>query len=585
MMRPNVKILLAVLFVAVCNIAVAQNYERYKPLDPNLTAPTIPEIDREQLDPVAGDGRVLIDRTDAIILIDSADKVSLDPSIDSLEGIHVDVDSQESLVHQGGVQAIASGYIGKPITLRNVNQLARDIILHYRKCKLPIVDVRVPEQRITGGTLQLVIIETRIDQVRVREGCYFKCASIEKWIQCTRTGNRVYEPNLESDLLWLNSNPFRAVSVDFEKGRKSGTTDVIYTVNDVRPLRGYVGMDDTGVKTLRYGRAFAGFSYGNLFGRGGILGYQYTTDQDFAFLRAHALSYSMPLNRRYSLTGAGSWAAVSPVIGGGLAQQGESWQLTGGLTRHLSRTQYGAKNLSLNVDFKSTNNNLEFAGSTVSNSDADLLQLRLGYDEFRRRSLDSYGVLSWSTVVGPGGGMTGAHSAAAFQTIRPGTSPDYIYSRLNLDRMEPLGGGWLGRARFAGQVSSERLLFSEMLGLGGFDTIRGFDQRSFNADHGWLASFEFGPCTKRWGCEDLRRSFRPYMFTDLGNGYLESPQAGEDSYAFGLSTGVGFRYNIGDSLTARFDYGYGLIDLGNTQRDNRAHFGLTWIPGPRPTRR
>lgn len=166
---------------------------------------------------------------------------------------------------------------------------------------------------------------------------------------------------------------------------------------------------------------------------------------------------------------------------------------------------------------------------------------------------------------------------------RPGKSPDYIYSRVNLDRMEPLGGGWLGRARLTGQVSSERLLFSEMLRLGGFDTIRGFDQRSFNTDHGWLASFEFGPCTKRWGCEDLHRSFRPYMFTDLGNGYLESPQAGEDSYAFSLSTGVGFRYNIGDSLTARFDYGYGLIDLGNTQRDNRAHFGLTWIPDPAPT--
>lgn len=178
--------------------------------------------------------------------------------------------------------------------------------------------------------------------------------------------------------------------------------------------------------------------------------------------------------------------------------------------------------------------------------------------------------------------MTGAHSASAFQTIRPGTSPDYIYSRVNLDRMEPLGGGWLTRTRFSGQVSSERLLFSEMFGLGGFDTVRGFDQRSFNADHGWLASLEFGPCTKRWGCEDLRRTLRPHVFTDLGNGYVESPQVDEDSYALGLSTGFGFRYNIGDSLTARFDYGYGLIDLGNTQRDNRAHFGLTWIPGARP---
>ncbi len=576
------KSLVALLVVAISDLAIAQNYERYKPLEPNLPGPTVPEIEREELEPVAGDDRILVDRTDAIIIIDSTDKVSLDPSIDDLEGIRVDVDSWDSLVHCRSVKDIAARYIGQPISLRRVNQLARDIILHYRKCKLPIVDVQVPEQRITGGTLQLVIVETRIDSVRVEGGCYFKCESMEKWIQCTRSGNRVYEPHLESDLLWLNSNPFRAVKVDFEKGRKSGTTDVIYTVTDVRPLRGYIGIDDTGVKSLRYGRAFAGFSYGNLFGRGGIFGYQYTTDQDFAFLRAHALNYSLPLNRRYTLTGSGSWAAVSPVIGNGLDQQGESWQLTGGLTRHLSRTQYGAQNLSLNVDFKSTNNNLEFAGSSISSSDADLLQLRLGYDEFRRRSQDSYGVLSWSTIVGPGGGMTGAHSAAAFETIRPGTSPDYIYSRLSVDRMEPVARGWLGRARFSGQIASERLLFSETFGLGGFDTIRGFDQRTFNADHGWLASAEFGPCTKRWGCEEMQHSFRPYMFFDIGNGYIESPLVGEDSYSLGLSTGVGCRYNIGDSLTARFDWGYGIVDLGNSQRDDRVHFSLTWLPGARP---
>ncbi len=255
---------------------------------------------------VEGDDRILVDRLDAVLILYSADNIKVDPSIDDLEGVLVDFDAHDSLVYRVGIQQIAQRYIGRPISLRNVNQLARDIILRYRECKQPIVDVQILEQQITGGTIQQVIIETRIDRVKVESGCYFRCNEIQRWIECTRHGDRVYEQKLENDLLWANNNPFRYVGVDFEKGRTRGTTDVLFTVSDVRPLRGCIGADDTGVISLRYGRVFAGFSYGNLFGRGRILGYQYTTDQDFAKLRAHAVSYSQPLNRKYSATTSGS---------------------------------------------------------------------------------------------------------------------------------------------------------------------------------------------------------------------------------------------------------------------------------------
>ncbi|MEZ6116558.1 MAG: hypothetical protein R3C28_08285 [Pirellulaceae bacterium] len=48
------------------------------------------------------------------------------------------------------------------------------------------------------------------------------------------------------------------------------------------------------------------------------------------------------------------------------------------------------------------------------------------------------------------------------------------------------------------------------------------------------------------------------------------------------ATGVGFRYQMSDRLIARFDYGYGIRDIGGTARDHRGHFSVTWIPGPRP---
>ena len=573
------------LLVAPFQSVVGQNYQRYAPqgITDRPIGSNTQQIPTPDLDPVKGDDQVLVESLDAVVIVDQKEKVSQSKDLDSLDGIQYDFEAVDSLVFQPGFQRIINRQIGKPITLRRLNEMAREAIIYYRNCKQPIVDIQIPEQRITGGTVHLIVIESRIESVCVQPGCYFDCEEISRWIACTRSGDRVFEPNLETDLLWLNQNPFRRVSVDFQKGSSPGTTDVIYDVNDVRPLRGYLGSDDTGVETLNYGRFFGGLTYGNLFNRGGILGYQFTTDEEFSLLKAHALSYSQALNRRWSFQSYGSWASVSPMVGIGLLQEGESWQLGAGFSRHLIRNRRESANLVFGLDFKSTNNNLEFAGTTIADSNADLIQFRIGYDHvWRGCCLDDYSVLRFDTYIGPGGSMTGAHSAAAFNTIRPGTSPDYIYARIMLEDSRYIGDRFQLVGRLTGQAASERLLFSETLGLGGFDTLRGLDQRSFNADHGWIANFEFGPKTRRWGCRCSQRVLRPYAFLDVGNGYVDDAQPGEDSYAFAITTGVGARFQIGDQLMARIDYGFGVKDIDATSRGDRAHFGVTWIPGPRP---
>ncbi len=570
------------LFTASVLPVSAQNFERYKPLMPADSSSDLPQIPEPDLPAASNDDRVLVNHLNAVIILDHADKVSIDPSTEELHGVSYQFDQADSLVFSSGIRNIVGNYLGKALSLRSINQLARDIAKHYQQCGQPIVDVQIPEQRITGGTLQIVIVETRIGRVMIQPGHVFSCREIDRWIECTYSGDRVYEENLRSDLFWLNQNPFRRVSVDFKPGEVNGTTDVFFESTDVAPVRGYIGGDDTGVKSLNYGRFFAGLMYGNLFKRGGMLSYQYTTDQQFARLEAHSMSYNQPMSRNHSFTTYGSWAGVSPMLDGGLTQQGESWQLGMGLTEHTIRTADHSQNFSMGLDFKSTNNNLEFAGSTVSDSAADLVQLRVGVDDFQRRDIDQYHSFRADMYFGPGGGVTGSHSSAAFNTLRPGTSPDYVYGRVSLEDMSLVSCNWLLRTKLTAQASSERLLFSETLGLGGFDTVRGFDQRAFNADHGWIANFEFGPRTYRWGDLDDIHSLRPYVFTDLGNGYLSNPRAGEDAYSFAASSGFGLRFNVTDRLSLRFDWGYGWENISGSQRNNRAHIGLTWIPGPRP---
>lgn len=579
--RLSIAVAAVILLSLVADESFAQT-QRIRPLEVPSRTDEPAKIPKQDLPADSQDDRVLVEKLEAVMIVDAAEKVSLDPSIDSLEGLHLKIAAGDSILHRSGTNQIVNRYLGKPISLRNINQLNRDLIKYYQSCGQPIVDVVIPEQRITGGTLQIIVIETRIGRVMIDPGCVFDSNELDRWIECTRPGDRVYESRIQSDLFWLNQSPFRRVTVDFEQGAAPGTTDVFFRSNDVTPLRGYIGADDTGVETLNYGRVFAGMSYGNLFGRSGTLGYQYTTDQDFARLEAHSVSYTQPLDREYSLTSYGSWAGVKPALGGGLTQDGESWQTGLGLVHHLIRDTNRSRNLTAGFDFRSTNNNLEFSGTTVAASNADLIQIRLGADDAVRYDRDQYRVLRFDTYVGPGGGLTSAHSVDAFQSIRPGSSPDYIYARAMAERTCLIDCEWMLLGRLTGQAASERLLFSETLGLGGYDTVRGFDERASNADHGLISNLEFGPKTIRWGSDEDPHTFRPYTFLDMGNGYLQNPLAGEDAYTFVASTGLGFRYQVSDRLSTRFDWGYGFEDFGDGSRSNRFHLGLTWIPGPRP---
>jgi len=65
------------------------------------------------------------------------------------------------------VYEVLASRIGSALTLEALNQMVRESVLAYRRSDLPVVDVLVPEQEISSGVLQLVIIEGRLGDVIV----------------------------------------------------------------------------------------------------------------------------------------------------------------------------------------------------------------------------------------------------------------------------------------------------------------------------------------------------------------------------------------------------------------------------------
>ncbi|MCE9608251.1 MAG: ShlB/FhaC/HecB family hemolysin secretion/activation protein [Planctomycetia bacterium] len=568
--------------VAILNPLFAQDFQRYRPQ--TLPAPQYqPSIPEKPVEPAAGSDAVLVERWDAVLVLDRPEKVRPLDDFADLTGVHFDFEDSQSLVYRAEFKRIVETYLDGPLTLRRLNQLSRDIILYYRRNGQPVVDVVIPEQKITQGTVQLVVREARIGAVRVEGACWFNNCMLADQIECTRTGDRLIEGKLKSDLFWLNRNPFRNVEVDLEPGKQPGTTDVIYKVNDAAPWRAYLGYEDTGVPLLGIDRVYGGLIWGDAFKRDGQLSYQYTSDTQFDRLQAHSYSYQRAWSREWSFQTYGAYSDVTarpdPFL-----QTGQSWIVGGALLRYFNYDPYLQSWLSFGYDFKSTNNNLEFNELPVVGGRADLWELNFGYDRVQRFNDVEYLILTNDLFVGPNGGFSAYDDAAGFSSIRPNTRPGFVYNRSKAEAVTALPWNLQLLGRVTGQVASQRLLYSEMLGFGGYDSIRGYDQRVFNGDIGYFTNLELGPQPWIIGTTRDRKVLRAFTFLDYGGGYVRNPVPGEVASQVLASTGAGARFSCSDRLTLRFDYGWGLSNVVGATTNQRAHLGVVYLMGPRPRR-
>src|SRR5690606_27348 len=142
------------------------------------------------------------------------------------------------------------------------------------------------------------------------------------------------------------------------------------------------------------------------------------------------------------------------------------------------RGPYKESALEFGMDFKTSNTNLEFGGTQVFDSAADVWQFMVGYELLRRYRDLGYFVFDYDFYFSPGQGFSSGHTEEAYNTIRAVTEPGYVYQRARAERLWMLPNCWQLVARGTAQGASDRLLYSEMLGLGGYDSIRGYDQRT-----------------------------------------------------------------------------------------------------------
>ena len=481
------------------------------------------------------------------------------------------------LLNTPAFRAKITPYLGKPLTMGDLKQITREAVVALRDANRPVVDVAVPQQNIQTGTIQLVVLEGTLGQVRVEGNKWFSSEKLASQVRIA-PGQPIAGSTLLDDLGWLNQNPFRRVDLVFAPGSGETQTDVILRVQDRRPVRVYAGYDNTGTPTTDENRVFAGVNWGDAFGRGDQLNYQLTASPDFQQMVAQSASYVALLPWRDTLTTFGSYSTSKPEVAP-FNLEGTAWQVGTRYKIPLKTWLRLEHAVTVGFDFKRSDNDLAFGGSSVFAQATDVVQLTLAYSATRT---DDYGATSGelSVALSPGG-IGGRDSDSDYAATRAGAEARYAYVKLDLERVTklPADFSWVTQAQ--AQLASTNLLGSEQLGFGGANSLRGYDEREVNGDGGAILVNElrapgFG-LVKYLGVDRVSDLLVPLVFVDAGVSLLHDPLPGEDRSTTLLSTGVGVRYSLSDHFTAKVDYGWQLKDSGvsPTGDNSRAHVSVT----------
>lgn len=375
---------------------------------------------------------------------------------------------------------------------------------------------------------------------------------------------------MQEDIDWINRNPFRNATLAAEPGSTHDSTRLFLRVRERRPFRVFAGMDNTSTESTDEQRIFAGFNWGNTFGRGDQLSYQYRADPSRKHSTTHSGSYLGDLPWRHWIALSGAWSETTPDLGPTFAQKGESWQV--GAQYHVPLSSISMdqavlrQDFFVGLDFKYSNNNLEFATIPAMDNKTDVAQATFGYS-LNREGANSSSYISPQLVLSPGR-LSKYNTDEAFDGSRFGANARYVYFKLDAEQRLPAGFRWDVRGNT--QYSKAPLLGSEQIAGSGSYAVRGYPESQAFGDKGVVLRNELHlPLLPLSSMSDA--NLDTFVFYDAG--WLRT--VGSDADSIRLSSiGLGASLRLAQAVSFDMSVGRPLRQAVAGADGNRVSFRL-----------
>ncbi len=439
--------------------------------------------------------------------------------------------------------------------LETVEEVKRLIYRHYLTQSHPFIVITIPSQKLSEGVLQVVVYESRLGEIKIEGNRWSSTERVKNYMQI-KPGEPINSSRLLKNLQFVNRNPFRKADLIYSAGKEENTTDVDVVIDEDRPYSFYVGTDNTGIQTIGRGRVFAGINWSNAFNLDHFFSFQYTSSYDFHKFKAFSTQYLVPFSWGHLLNVYGGYSQVHVrVPSPGKRNHGMAAQGSFRYTVPLEPISSLSHEIEGGFDLKSTNNTVEFVELLPMYSHlVNLSQFTLGY-ALQQELTSSTHRFKASVFYSPGS-LFPHESNQDYNALREGARNKWVYGNAQWRYIQKLPHSFSLFLNSQLQFSSQTLLPSEELGMGGFDTVRGYEERQYNADSGLLLSLEArSPAFSFFSRSTYKDALQFLAFIDYGVGTDHTPVPTLQKNGYLLGIGPGVRYSIDPFLSIRCDWG------------------------------
>lgn len=473
-----------------------------------------------------------------------------------------------TLLPAAELENLVAPFAGKQKDFGDVQRALEALERAFRDRGYGVVQVLLPEQDITKGVVQFRVVQPVVRNVGIEGNQHFSRENVRRSLPTVREGETPNSRAIARNLQLTGEHPVKQTSVLLRSAGRDDQVDVNVKVQDEKPWRAFVTLDNTGTADTGYWRSGFGYQHSNVFDRDHTLTAQYITSTTHpSKVSIYGLGYRIPyyqynssldLVAGYSDVNSGTVQGLFNVAGSGTIF-GARWNY------HLPRWGNVEQKVALGFDYRAFNNEVTVAGVGLV-PDISIHPVSLTYSGMVRRAGSETSFFTGvSTNIS--GGNDGR--SADFERSRAGATENYTILRFGANHVHALPSDWQMRAGFNGQYTTDSLVSGEQFGAGGPDSVRGYLVREASNDRGYTANFEV--YTPDMGAKLLNKDtrLRFLAFYDYGSVSRNNALPGETSGDTLKSAGVGVRMGYKKNVTLRADLAQILQDAGTRETDQQ----------------
>jgi hemolysin activation/secretion protein len=474
------------------------------------------------------------------------------------------------------------------LTLQQLRAAAAAVQEAYRRAGYGGVVAFLPEQDLSGGLARVRVVEGKLTRVEISDNRQFSADNVRRSLPSLKEGTTPAVRRIDAEIQLANENPAKTISVLLQPGATPGAVEAKIGVQEQPVSRLTARIDNTGGEAIGRWRAALGWQHANLWGLDHVFaGELQTAPEDTAAVKVVSGSYRAPLyGSAMAIDVYGAWSDVDAgkvgTAAGDLSFSGKGGILGTRLSLYLPRLGNTDQRLLLGLEGREYENNCSIAGLPAgacgsAGASVSVQPLSLTW------TAQAQGELRWGLSVGLHHNLAlgGSHGEPAdFEAVRPGSQRRYTLLRAAAQITVPVAETFAIGARLAAQASGRPLVPGEMFGVGGAQSVRGFEERELSGDSGASLTIEATSPNLVQDMAALRGlDLRAVAFADAGvvANQDDAPcQAGRSSCKMG-GLGLGLRGQWG-LWQLRLDVANARTHATTTVKgDTRAHFSLATL--------